>query len=61
MKISELIQKLESFKQQHGDLTCVCYDGLDPSDDSIVVDVELSDHGHWVLGCFDRMVAKIRS
>ena len=41
MKISELINKLEKVKAKHGDLTCICHDGLDPSELSIVVDVEI--------------------
>jgi len=51
MKISELIQKLESFKQQHGDLPCVCQDGLSPSDESLVVDVKLEQTEYaWLAG-----------
>lgn len=41
MKISEVITKLEQLKAKHGDLRCVCHDGLDPSDPAEVVDVEL--------------------
>jgi hypothetical protein len=32
MKISEMINALEEFKQEHGDMPCVVYDGCDPSE-----------------------------
>lgn len=61
MKISEVIAKLEALKAKHGDLRCVCHDGLDPSDPAEVVDIELDDGGLKISGSWSQLVAFIRS
>lgn len=49
MKISELIAKLEEMKAKYGDLPCVTHDGLNPSDPSVVCDVEIErDEYAWL-------------
>lgn len=32
MTVTQLIQELEKFREQHGDLEVMAHDGLDPSD-----------------------------
>ena len=44
MKASELITKLQQMIEEHGDLECSCYDGLDPSDLEIVTDVVVDNY-----------------
>lgn len=61
MKISEVITKLEQLKAKHGDLRCVCHDGLDPSDPAEVVDIEIDFRsGGWDMPTNERQ-AFIRS
>lgn len=61
MKISELIKKLEEVRSKHGDLQCVCHDGLDPSDPAIVVDVEITHEYCWGLPIGENKAAQITS
>jgi hypothetical protein len=50
MKASELIQQLVAKIAEHGDLPVTAQDGMDPSDDSLVQEVEFHQGYLWTDG-----------
>lgn len=50
MKASEVIKRLQELIEEHGDLTVVCEDGLDPSDRGEIESIQIygkSEYTHY--------------